>query len=215
MEYDNGFLVFDAKSDLGEKEVWRLADEMPDAVTGEELVAAAAPPNQYQIRNSRHAEERFGAQGPGALHPWAFLATPEVTHAFRLVYPNLLAASTNTAYLWDVTTGTLVQTFPSLQMAPTGAEPLGEIRCVDMNAEHVVLCGENEVRVVSREGGGALVFGMPGKAGFAKTVLWPDVPPPHTPNGFVNAPLTGRLDASTMSSAGERPWGKFRAGGWA
>ncbi|EPT00475.1 hypothetical protein FOMPIDRAFT_1163203, partial [Fomitopsis schrenkii] len=205
VEYDNGYLVFDAKTNDGEKEVWRLADEMDDQAE------STMPPDGHQIRQHLHTKARFGASGPGVLRPWAFMPSPEAAHTFHLVYPTLLAVSKDTAYLWDITTGTLEQTLPGLQTAEEGTEPLGEIRSVDVNAEHIVLCGENEVHVIARAGG-ALVFRMPGKTGFAKTVLWPDIPPPHQRTRYKDAPLTERLEAGTVvSSAGERPWKQFRA----
>lgn len=205
LEYDNGYLVFDARTDAREKEVWRLAHEMVDGTQ------STTPPDPFQIRASQYAEAYYGRNGLGVLRPWAFLRTPQVTHVFRLVYPTLVAASNNTAYLWDIATGILEQTLPDLQMAQTGTESLGEIQCVDVNEQNVVLCGENEVHVIARAGG-ALVFRMPGKTGYAKTILFPKTPQRRQPRQEIDSHLTKRLHVATVCSSGEYPWLQFRAG---
>lgn len=208
LEYDNGYVVFDAKTVDREKEVWRLADEMEDQTK------STMPPDPHQMRASQDASASYGTSGHGILRPWAFMPTPEIAHVLRLVYPTLVAASRNTAYVWDITTGKLEQTLQNLQTAREGAEPLGDIHCVDVNTRHIVLCGENEVQVIARAGG-ALVCRMSGKTGYAKTVLFPEVPPPYRRQEYVETPLTKRLDVITVSSesTGDNdPWKRFQAG---
>jgi hypothetical protein len=71
---------------------------------------------------------------------------PEFTRAFRFVYPALLVATGNSAYVWDIPTATLVQTIPE-----TGLN--GGISYVELSSRHVFICGEELLRIFSREDG--------------------------------------------------------------
>ncbi|KZT69684.1 hypothetical protein DAEQUDRAFT_726326 [Daedalea quercina L-15889] len=86
-----------------------------------------------------------------------------------------------------------------------GGRPLGEIHYVDVNPHHVVLCGENEVRVLSRENH-TVVLRLSSEPGFARTILTPHLPP-----GSNKIPLIVRLETDVRSLAGEGHWGSFRA----
>ncbi|KAH9915201.1 uncharacterized protein B0H18DRAFT_1042126 [Fomitopsis serialis] len=196
VEYGHGYLVFDRAA--GQKEVWRLADHVDDSV-------CVSAPDASQINASRIAERAYGRSGRGCLRPWTVLTTPDVTRFYRVVYPTLLAASQNTAYLWDLPSATLVQTIHGLQASHAGMEPLGEICYVDVNTRHVVLCGENGVRVVGREDN-TVVLHLSGQRGFARTVLKPE-----PTLGSDRIPLTMSLQTEVTRSAGGHRWGQFRA----
>src|ERR1700761_6257793 len=87
-EYDNGYLVFDNQSNS--KEVWRLASDF----TAEDEVAAHAPPIGQQMEASNSAATMYHQYAPrGQFRPWALLAYPQLTRAYRLSYPTLICAS--------------------------------------------------------------------------------------------------------------------------
>ena len=56
---------------------------------------------------------------------------PELGRAFRFVYPTLLVAGYNKAYLYDVETGNLVQTVENTQ-TPRDGIFLGDINYVEL-----------------------------------------------------------------------------------
>ncbi|KAH6911204.1 hypothetical protein BKA70DRAFT_1560335 [Coprinopsis sp. MPI-PUGE-AT-0042] len=121
LEYENGYLVFDRPD--GVKEVWRSESVKPQEVTQEdsrtdraqELVAQVMDEtfNFVHPADSIKLSPRFV---PHALVPIPILTLPGLppiadhTRAYRMVYPNLLASSTTTAYVWDVCTMQRVQT---------------------------------------------------------------------------------------------------------
>lgn len=92
----------------------------------------------------------------GSFRPWAVLTTPEFNRAFRFVYPTLLVAGSDKAYLWDVLTCELSKIIPEIQ-AEAGGEPLGAINYVELSAKHVYICGTRQLRVFDRTNG-ALVY---------------------------------------------------------
>ena len=92
----------------------------------------------------------------GAFKPWAVLTAPEFTQAYRFVYPNLLAAGFEKAYVWDVLTCEIVQAVPDLQARVAGAS-LGRINYVELSPLHVIVCGSKQLRLFDRTTG-ALAF---------------------------------------------------------
>ncbi|KAF8268347.1 hypothetical protein EI94DRAFT_1188757 [Lactarius quietus] len=142
-EYDNGYLVFD--NEMGEKEVWRLARDF----AAEDEVAVHAPPNNKQIDASTHAAEVYRQYAPrGHFRPWALLAFPGLTRAYRLAYPTLICAHFRQAFLHDVRTGSLVQT---IDITIRG------LSYVDVNERHAFVCEQDAVHVFSREDGGEIL----------------------------------------------------------
>lgn len=108
IEYEESYLVFDKN---GDKEVWRLADDFPPGADDE--VAFDAPPSTAQIAVFARVTEACQdvPRGRGQFRPWAMLAFPYFTmSAYRLVFPTLICASNERAFLRDVRTGSLVQT---------------------------------------------------------------------------------------------------------
>ena len=82
----------------------------------------------------------------GHFKPWALLRMPEIGRAFRFVYPALLVATRNSAYVWDIPTGTMIQTIRDTGLG-------GHICYVELGARHVFICGPEVLRVFSREDG--------------------------------------------------------------
>ncbi|KAH9038549.1 hypothetical protein EDB85DRAFT_427610 [Lactarius pseudohatsudake] len=138
-EYDNGYLVFDRMS--GEKEVWRLASDF--STEGE--VATHSPPDVEQIDASACAATVYHQYAPrGQFRPWALLALPSFTTMYRLAYPTLICANPRRAFLYDVRTGSLMQTIDI---------HIQSICYVDANETHAFVCEPDAVHVFSRENG--------------------------------------------------------------
>jgi hypothetical protein len=142
-EYDNGYLVFDDQSNG--KEVWRLASDF----AAEDEVAAHAPPDGQQMEASASAATVHHQYAPrGQFRPWALLAYPQLTRAYRLAYPTLICASSRKAFLHDVRTGSLVQTIDIT---------IRSLCYVDVSERHVFVCEHDVVHVFSRESGSEIL----------------------------------------------------------
>lgn len=139
-EYGNGFLIFDR---LGQgKEVWRLASEYDESM---------APPDEMQQEISSIINKHL-PKTKGSFRPWAVFTAPEFTQAYRFVYPNLLAAGFQKAYVWDVLTCEIVQSVPDLQTLVAGTS-LGRINYVELSPLHVIICGSRQLRLFDRTTG--------------------------------------------------------------
>jgi hypothetical protein len=157
IEYENGYLVYECPDD--QKDVWRLAS---DCAPGE--VATHAPPDEEQKRAGELFSMLYHRHAPrGHFRPWARLVFPVETRAYRLVYPTLLCASSEWAFLHDVRTGALVQTID------LGLE---NICYVDVNERYVFVCEPEALHVYSRgdSDGGAEVLCIPLDVSFSKVV---------------------------------------------
>ncbi|KAN0129697.1 hypothetical protein V8E53_012517 [Lactarius tabidus] len=138
-EYDNGYLVFD-NTDRN-IEVWRLSSDF----AAEDEVAADSPPDDKQMAVSAHTAEVYKFHAPrGHFRPWALLRLPEFADVYRLVYPTLTCANSEHAFLYDVRTGSLVQTINI---------NLRTICDIDMSERHVFLCEQDAIHVISLESG--------------------------------------------------------------
>ena len=156
-EYENGYLVYDCRD--GQKEVWRLAS---DCAVGE--VATHAPPDEQQIRTGEFFSAIYHEYAPrGQFRPWAKLAFPAFTRAYRLAYPTLVCASSERAFLHDVRTGALVQTIDIDRE---------DILYVDVNERYVFVCEPETLYVYSRGDSdrGAVVLRIPHTVLFSKVV---------------------------------------------
>ncbi|KAF8632726.1 hypothetical protein AX15_001722 [Amanita polypyramis BW_CC] len=117
---------------------------------------------------SSESEDDDGEQGvlllthrkKGHFVPWALLRPPTSTRAFRFVYPILLVASFVSVYLYDVRTGVLVQEIRDIQhtegVTPPPPPPppiLGELFYVEHSPHHIFVCGDNCLRIFSRQTG--------------------------------------------------------------
>ncbi|KAH9019012.1 hypothetical protein EDB85DRAFT_2294341 [Lactarius pseudohatsudake] len=152
-EYDNGYLVFDRMSE--EKEVWRLASDF----SAEGEVATHSPPDVEQMDASACAATVYHQYAPrGQFRPWAVLALPSFTIMYRLAYPTLIFANSRHAFLYDLRTGSLVQTIDL------------QICYVDVNERYVFVCEPHAVHVFSRESGNE-VLEIPADATIRCTLL--------------------------------------------
>ncbi|TFK47359.1 hypothetical protein OE88DRAFT_795133 [Heliocybe sulcata] len=138
-EYSNGFLIFDQLGGL--KEVWCLSSRYPPGTHPE-----CSRPDERQELASLHAAN---SHGTALFRPWALLKMPTATHAFRFVYPTLLVASRENAFLFDIPTGKLVQT---IKISAPGAWPR-ELNYVEISADYVFICWMQSVCIFSRRDG--------------------------------------------------------------
>lgn len=150
-EYSNGFLVFDQLG--GFKEVWCLESRQPPDTYPER----SPPDDRQHLAALRASYFHPNDSDRGRFRPWALLHMPTITHAFRFVYPTLLVASQNEAYLFDIPTGTLVQTIDISAPSPHG---LRELSYVELSAEHVFICWKFAINIFSRRDG-SLVLNIP------------------------------------------------------
>ncbi|GLB36880.1 hypothetical protein LshimejAT787_0311670 [Lyophyllum shimeji] len=159
-EYGEGFIIFDYID--GSKEVWRRVDDF--SVEEAASVVPESLPRPRQKRVFAAALEKYRAAAEtstrGHFRPWAVLHPPQTTRAFRFSYPTLGAAAWDTVYLWDVRTGTLVQTIDQTQLGSNGEgeedpalEFLGDINYIEVSEKYVFLCGIHSLRAFSRETG--------------------------------------------------------------
>ncbi|KAF8271009.1 hypothetical protein EI94DRAFT_653474 [Lactarius quietus] len=138
--YDNGYLVFDRQNEWTTKEVWRLAS---DFVEGE--VATDAPPSAEQMVMSAEAMELYRHYAPyGQFRPWSLLRFDESTFVYRLAYPIFVCGNQEHTFLFDVRTGSLVQTLNI---------HIRTLSCVDVNERHMFISESDVVHVFSRKSG--------------------------------------------------------------
>ncbi|TFY75094.1 hypothetical protein EWM64_g8917, partial [Hericium alpestre] len=159
-EYSNGYIIFDRRGNT--KEVWRLAEH----IDSEDAQATASPPDQWQWLFSDCMERKYGPPSHGHFRPWALLAMPEWTRAYRFVYPTLLSAGERTAFLHDVRTGALVQQFD--------IRAVQRVSYVELSARHVLICAE-DLSVYARTDG-TLILTIDASMEIARALR---VQPPH------------------------------------
>ena len=97
-------MIFDR--DNGDKEVWRRFSGIPEHDVDESSAPDASQREVYGLQYS-------GTDG--YFRPWAVLHMPEPTSTFRFVYPTLVVAAYDRAYLWDIPSGKLIQTIEKCQ----------------------------------------------------------------------------------------------------
>lgn len=95
---------------------------------------------------------RYIPTSKGSFKPWAVLTAPELTRAYRFVYPNLLVAGSEKAYVWDVLTCDMALVVPDIQAVVDG-ENLGRINYVELSPLHVLICGTRQLRLFDRTTG--------------------------------------------------------------
>ncbi|KII85598.1 hypothetical protein PLICRDRAFT_31764 [Plicaturopsis crispa FD-325 SS-3] len=149
-EYSNGYLVFDRVG--GFKEVWRLASD----AAGAERPTASSPDSEQWLESEASARRYVSSTTrKGHFEPWALLRLPEHGRAFRLVYPTLLVASANSAFMWDVTTGEQLTTIRDTQRCGEGY--MGGINYVEVSDHYAIVCGSEKLRIFSRSDGSLLL----------------------------------------------------------
>ncbi|KAF4623168.1 hypothetical protein D9613_001312 [Agrocybe pediades] len=113
LEYGRGFMIFDR--DDGNKEVWRR-EAVPYERPADFDITSKPDERQENVVNYLVHLSSNTANFKGRFTPHAVLNMPEPTRAYRFVYPTLLVASLERAYLWDVTSGTTVQVIENIQV---------------------------------------------------------------------------------------------------
>lgn len=138
-------MIFDRHD--GDKEVWRCSSVIPE----HEIEESSAPDaNQREV---------YGLQTSGTdgyFQPWAVLHMPELTSAYRFVYPTLIVAAYDRAYLWDIPSGKLIQTIEECQFIASedgNNHYLLGIMYVEISERHVFIAGQFYLRVFSRATG--------------------------------------------------------------
>ena len=170
-EYENGYLIFDRID--GFMEVWRLASDFAVEDEG----ASYSPPDEGQRRVAKFAAAAHRQYAPrGHFRPWAKLSFPEPMNVCRFVYPTLLCANNEHAFLYDVRTGALVQTIDlNIEEWLEEDEEVGQICYVDVNEQHAFVCRVRSLHVFARDGG-AEVLRIPSDASIPKVVVAGAVP---------------------------------------
>ncbi|EKM53433.1 uncharacterized protein PHACADRAFT_197864 [Phanerochaete carnosa HHB-10118-sp] len=185
-EYGNGFLIFDR---FGHgKEVWRIASEPEES-------PASRDESQYRVYQ---CIAPLFPESKAAFKPWAVLTTPEHTRAYRFVYPMLLVAGPEKAYLWDVPRCDIARVIPDIQ-TPMAGEILGDINYVELSPLHVIICGSRQLRLFDRTSGACVWYMRTSPAGqhYKSIVFTPASVPPPDVNDFAvfpRSPEPGLLD---------------------
>ena len=155
-------MIFDR--DNGDKEVWRRFSGIPEHDVDE---SSAPDANQLDVYGLQYS----GMEG--YFRPWAVLHMPEPASVFRFVYPTLVVAAYDRAFLWDIPSGKLIQIMEGFQLiiSDNGSNHyLQAIVNVEISERHVFIAGEFYLRVLSRETGkSVLTFSAPQPGGYG---LW-------------------------------------------
>lgn len=154
VEYDKGYIVFGRLG--GFLEVWRQASNCQDAEMPTENM-----PDEHQLRVSAAATEFHRSSNlRGHFIPWALIEMPSFGRVSRLVYPILVMASEERAFLWDVQTAHLKITIQDIQR-PIEGTILGRINYVELCEQYVVICGSKQLRIFSNSPRGDLLYHIP------------------------------------------------------
>lgn len=133
----------------GDKEVWRRLSDITEHTVNQPV------PDVFQHNVYSLVCESYPSANQGHFRPWAVLHMSELTSAFRFVYPILVVAAHDRAFLWDIPSATLIQTLNDCQSVTSGGfnESLGRIKYVEISERHVFLVGLCFLRVFSRATG--------------------------------------------------------------
>ncbi|KAI4528181.1 hypothetical protein K525DRAFT_184731 [Schizophyllum commune Loenen D] len=147
VEYADGFIIFDRRD--GHKEIWRRAS---DAQNSTDRVVEESAPDERQLAASKDAAEQYrSTSNRGHFVAWALISPGGITTAFRAVYPVLLTASDDQAFVFDVRTGARLHRITNPR-APTDPD-MGHLNYVEISDRHVFTCDSNVLRVYARADG--------------------------------------------------------------
>ena len=138
-------MIFDRHN--GDKEVWKQSSTIPEFDVDE----SSAPDE-----NQREVHDLMTSATAGFFQPWAVLHMQEQTSAYRFVYPTLIVAGYDRAYLWDIPTGRHIQTIEECQFISSedgNNHYLLGIMYVEISERHVFIVGQFHIRVFSRATG--------------------------------------------------------------
>jgi hypothetical protein len=128
-------MIFDR--DNGDMEVWRSIS------TPEHDVVESSAPDASQLEVYGFPDLIMG----DLFQPWAVLHMPQRTSAnFRFVYPTLVVAAYDRAYLWDIPSGKLIEEY---QPSEVGNNHYFH-RIVEISERHVFIAAQFHMRVFSR-----------------------------------------------------------------
>ena len=173
-EYGGGYMIFNRPENF--KEVWRRACDCYGVTIPTESLPDELQRNASADATKQHPSDTLH----GHFLPWALIEMPAFTRAFRFVYPTLVAAAEDQAFLWDIPTSRNTITIHDIQMPVDGAI-LGRINYVELSERFVIICGSQQLRIFSKNPQGALLYHIPAsKSSYAKTAL--DLPDEHEHN---------------------------------
>ena len=164
-------MIFDRLN--GDKEVWRRSSGIPEHDVDE---SSAPDESQREVND---------LQTDGYFRPWAVLHMPEQTSAFRFVYPTLIVAAYDRAYLWDIPSGKLIQTIEGCQFIASedgNNHYLLGIMYVEISERHVFIAGQFYLRVFSRATGKSVLnFSSSVPGGYGRWKYTPTISHDQTP----------------------------------
>ena len=142
-------MIFDRYN--GDKEVWRCVSGIPKHDVDESSAPDARQREVCRLQSS-------GTDG--YFRPWAVLHMPEPTPAFRFVYPTLVVAAYDRAFLWDIPSCKLIQTIENYRQENGSNYYLlvvHETRYVEISERHVFIASRCYLRVFSRATGKSIL----------------------------------------------------------
>ena len=164
-------MVFDRHN--GDKEVWKRSSVIPERDVDESSAPDEAQHEVHDLQSSVTDGCYF--------EPWAVLHMPEQTAAYRFVYPTLVVAGQDHAYLWDIPSGKLIQTIEECQFIANNQYLLG-IMYVEISERHVFIVGQFYLRVFSRvTGKSVLNFASSVPGGYGRWKYRPTIPHQEIP----------------------------------
>jgi hypothetical protein len=195
-EYGGGYIIFNRLGNF--KEVWRRACDFDNTTLPTESF-----PDALQLEASANAAEQYHSDTlRGHFRPWGLIALPTFGRAFRFVWPNLVVAAEDQAFVWDIPSMRHAITIYDTQ-APVDGAILGRINYVEMNERYVILCGSQQLRIFSRSPQGALLYHIPAsKTTYAKSAL--DLPDDYE-HGTGDMVLTPRATSARFNDLTAAP----------
>ena len=169
-------MIFDRHN--GDKEVWRRSSGIP-----EHDVDESSAPDESQ----REVNDLQPSGTDDYFQPWAVLHMPELTSAFRFVYPTLIVAAYDRAYLWDIPSGKLIQTIEECQFISSEDSDgsnhyLLGIMYVEISERHVFIAGQFYLRIFSRATGKSVLnFSSSVPGGYGRWKYTPTISHDQTP----------------------------------
>lgn len=196
-EYGDGYIVFNRIDNV--KEVWRRACDFHNAT-----LPAESLPDELQLRASAGAAEFYHSRTlRGHFLPWALVDMPVFGRAFRFVYPNLLVASEDEAFVWDIPTMRNIITIHDTQTPVDGAI-LGLINYVELSDRYIIICGTGQLRIFSKSPQGALLYHIPTSTStYAKSTLDLSNEYERGTPGIVLSPLATRRHAKDITATAQ------------
>ncbi|KAG8942326.1 hypothetical protein FRC03_003300, partial [Tulasnella sp. 419] len=161
VEYSNGFIVYTTRGNC--MEVWRRSR---DAYDPEKYLPCQPTDQQLAVATLHPPTSRPGVDSPnlgqrGVYVPFAVLQVPEVARASRVVYPNLVVASSRgrKAFIWDIPNSRLIETIdikphPLYPLSEEASQPTDDfgatIHYVELSQDHLFICWDKAMVAYQR-----------------------------------------------------------------